>query len=74
MGGIFTGTAHPARQGGNSWLTRMVGSTGSPTEVRFPQARGKIDLRIQGFTRGSYGAETFADRLMESPPVEEELL
>lgn len=39
-----------------------------------PSGSGQIDIRIQGFTRGSYGAETFADRLEASPPVEEELL
>jgi hypothetical protein len=39
-----------------------------------PSGSGKIDIRIQGFTRGSYGAETFADRLEPSPPVEEDLL
>jgi len=38
-----------------------------------PSNTGKIDLRRQGFTRGSYGAETFADRLEPSPPVEEDL-
>lgn len=39
-----------------------------------PSGSGKIDIRIQGFTRGSYGAETFSDRLASSPPVEEDLL
>ena len=39
-----------------------------------PSGSGQIDIRLQGFTRGSYGAETFADRLEASPPVEEELL
>jgi hypothetical protein len=39
-----------------------------------PSGSGQIDIRIQGFTRGSYGAETFADRLEPSPPVEEDLL
>jgi hypothetical protein len=39
-----------------------------------PSGSGSIDIRKQGFTRGSYGAETFADRLEPSPPVEEDLL
>lgn len=39
-----------------------------------PSGSGQIDLRKQGFTRGSYGAETFSDRLATSPPVEEDLL
>lgn len=39
-----------------------------------PSNSGSIDLRKQGFTRGAYGAETFADRLEPTPPVEEDLL
>ena len=39
-----------------------------------PSGSGQIDIRIQGFTRGSYGAETFSDRLATSPPVEEDIL
>ena len=39
-----------------------------------PSGSGSIDIRKQGFTRGSYGAETFADRIATSPPVEEDLL
>ena len=40
-----------------------------------PSGSGQIDIRIQGFTRGSYGAETFFDRVADpSPPVEEDLL
>lgn len=40
-----------------------------------PSGSGQIDIRIQGFTRGAYGAETFADRVADpSPPVTEELL
>jgi hypothetical protein len=39
-----------------------------------PSGSGQIDLRKQGFTRGSYGAETFEDRIAKSPPVEEDLL
>lgn len=39
-----------------------------------PSGSGQIDIRIQGFTRGSYGAETFADRFEPSPPPTEDLL
>jgi hypothetical protein len=39
-----------------------------------PSGGGNVDLRLQGFTEGWYGAETFADRLMPSPPKNEELL
>jgi hypothetical protein len=36
-----------------------------------PANSGNIDLRRQGFTRGWYGAETFADRLAPDPVDEE---
>jgi hypothetical protein len=39
-----------------------------------PQGGGNVKIEVQGFTRGSYGAETFEDRLMQSPPQTEELL
>lgn len=53
----------------NSGAIQRISNGGS-----LPSGSGQIDIRKQGFTRGSYGAETFADRLMESPPVEEDLL
>ena len=36
-----------------------------------PANSGNIDLRRQGFTRGWFGAETFADRLAPDPVDEE---
>lgn len=39
-----------------------------------PTGGGNVKIEIQGFTRGSYGSETMEDRLMASPPQNEELL
>ena len=39
-----------------------------------PNGGGNVKIEIQGFTRGFYGSETMEDRLMQSPPMEEELL
>lgn len=39
-----------------------------------PQGGGNVKIELQGFTRGSYGSETFEDRLMQSPPQNEEIL
>jgi hypothetical protein len=39
-----------------------------------PTGGGNVKIELQGFTRGSYGSETMEDRLMQSPPQNEELL
>ncbi len=39
-----------------------------------PQGGGNVKIELQGFTRGSYGSETMEDRLMQSPPQNEEIL
>ena len=39
-----------------------------------PEGTGQVDLRLQGFTAGSYGAETFEDRIAVSPPKDEDIL
>jgi hypothetical protein len=39
-----------------------------------PQGTGQVDIRKQGFTTGSYGAETFEDRIAATPPKDEDCL
>jgi len=39
-----------------------------------PTGGGNVKIEIQGFTRGSYGSETMEERLMASPPQNEEML
>lgn len=40
-----------------------------------PTGGGNVKIELQGLgTRGSYGSETFEDRIMASPPQTEQLL
>jgi len=40
-----------------------------------PTGGGNVRIELQGLgTRGSYGSETFEDRLMQSPPQTEDML
>ena len=52
----------------NTGINRIVNGATLPTQG------GNVDIRLQGFTTGSYGAETFADRLAVSPPKSEDTL
>lgn len=57
----------------------MARDSGSLNRIKngavLPTGGGNVDIHLQGLgTRGSYGSETFEDRLAVSPPQEEELL
>ena len=57
--------------------SNMAGSTDGnriKNGAVLPSGSGNVKIEYQGFTRGSYGSETMEDRLMESPPMTEELL
>ena len=57
----------------------MAKDTGSVNRIKngavLPSGGGNVKIELQGLgTRGSYGSETFEDRLMASPPQQEEML
>ncbi len=56
----------------------MADNSGSVNRIKngavLPSGGGNVKIEIQGFTKGSYGSETNEDRLMASPPQNEELL
>lgn len=55
-----------------------MASDGSVNRIKngavLPSGGGNVKIELQGFTRGNYGSETMMDRLMASPPQNEEIL